>query len=328
MPGVVAIEGRDVTLSHVIPHSPLTLGTMNFGARTPAPEARRIVDRAIERGVTFFDTANMYGDGESERILGDALRGRRETVQLATKVGLLRRGGKPEGLSKGRVIAAIDESLARLKTDYVDLYYLHAPDPSTPILETLEGIALLLESKKIRAWGISNYAAWQIVEIDLHCAARGLARPAVSQVLYNLLVRQLDVEYFAFARQFPIHTTVYNPLAGGLLARSPSPGDSFPKGSRFETNPIYRKRYWSDPMFSRAEQYRELARGEGLDLLTLAYAWLVGRPGVDSILAGPGSLAHLDAAIDGCAATLSPAARVRIDEVHRGFLGTDASYAR
>jgi len=301
---------------------------MNFGARTPAAEARGIVDRAIERGVTLFDTANMYGDGESERILGAALKGRRDTVQVATKVGLLRQGGRVEGLAPARMIAALDESLGRLQTDVVDLYYLHAPDPKTPIEQTLDGIAQLLQSGKIRNWGVSNYAAWQLAEMFVACDARGLPRPSTAQMLYNVLVRQLDLEFFSFARARSLHVTVYNPLAGGLLARAPASGDGFPAGSRFESNTIYRKRYWTDALFSLAQKMREAAQAEGLSPVTLAYAWLAGRQGVDSVIAGPASIAHLDAAIDGCGTDLSPALRATVDEVHRAFAGTDASYAR
>jgi aryl-alcohol dehydrogenase-like predicted oxidoreductase len=306
----------------------LTVGTMNFGKRTSAPEARRIIDRALERGATFFDTANVYADGESERIVGQALQGRREGVRIATKVGLLRREGKSEGLSQARVVAAADESLERLKTDRIDLYYLHAPDPATPIAQSLEGISTLLQSGKILAWGVSNFAAWQIVELNLCADALGLPRPQASQVLYNLLVRQLDLEYFSFARRHPIHTTVYNPLAGGLLARAPALGAPVPRGSRFEANPMYRRRYWTDAMFELTERFRELANSCGLSLVALAYAWLAGRPGVDSILSGPGSVEHLDAALDACALELSPEVRTRIDDIHRAFVGTDACYAR
>ncbi len=301
---------------------------MNFGGRTPAAEARRIIDRAVERGLTFFDTANMYTDGESERIVGAALHSRRDAVQIATKVGLVRRDGKPEGLGKLTVLAAIDQSLKRLDTDFVDLYYLHAPDPQTPIGETLDAIAGLLEAKKIRAWGVSNYASWQIGDFNQACDARALARPVASQLLYNLLVRQLDVEYFAFARKHRIHTTVFNPLAGGMLARAPEKGAAIPRGSRFEVNPVYRKRYWNEAILEQVGQYREVAQGLGLELAALAYAWLAGRPGVDSILCGPGSLPHLDAAIDGCAVKLDLATRARLDELHRAYLGTDANYAR
>ncbi len=301
---------------------------MNFGSRTPAPEATRIVDRALERGATLFDTANMYGDGESERILGAALEGRRDQVRLATKVGLLRQAGKPEGLAPARILAAIDESLRRLRTDRVDLYYLHAPDPATPVEQTLEAISALLAAGKIRAWGVSNFAAWQIAQLNTACDQQGLQRPAVAQQLYNVLVRQLDLEFFAFTRSNPLHTTVYNPLAGGLLARAPATGAAIPAGSRFETNAIYRKRYWTDALFGLAQQLRALAASEGVELITASYAWLAGRPGVDSVLAGPASVAHLDAAIDGCAFELSAALRVKLDEAHRAFTGTDARYAR
>lgn len=301
---------------------------MNFGARTPAAEARRIVDRAIERGATFFDSANMYGDGESERILGAALKGRRDRVHIATKVGLLRRGGKPEGLAPGRMIAALEESLGRLQTDVVDLYYLHAPDPKTPIEQTLDGVAMLLESKKIRSWGVSNYAAWQLSEMGLACDARRLPRPSRAQMLYNVLVRQLDLEFFAFARARSLHVTVYNPLAGGLLARTPAAGDGYPAGSRFENNTLYRKRYWTDALFDLAQRLRETGLAEGVAPVTLAYAWLAGRPGVDSVIAGPASVAHLAEAIDGCGTDISPALRAKVDEVHRAFIGTDATYAR
>ncbi len=301
---------------------------MNFGTRTDERESRRIIERALERGATCFDTANMYGQGASETILGKALAGRRSQVQLATKVGLFKVNGQPEGLARQRVLQALEESLQRLQTDAVDLYYLHKPDPSTPITETLDAIAQLLAAGKIRSWGVSNFASWQIVEIDLLCDARGLPRPAVSQLLYNLLIRQLDVEYFAFARRFPIHTAVFNPLCGGMLARALAPGSAVPRGTRLESNPIYRRRYWNDSLLALAQGYAELAREEQLDLVTLAYAWLAARPGVDSIIAGPGTVAHLDAALDGCAATVSPSARERIDALYRDHLGTDATYAR
>jgi aryl-alcohol dehydrogenase-like predicted oxidoreductase len=314
---------RDVTSL-----SPLTLGTMNFGARTPAKEAQRIVERALELGVCFFDTANLYGDGESERLLGDALQGSRERVGIATKVGLLRKNGKREGLSARRIQEALEESLGRLRTGVVDLYYLHAPDNGTPLEDTLDGMQALLEGGKIRAWGISNFAAWQIALLNAACDARKMPRPKVSQVLYNLLVRQLDVEYFAFARAHGIHTTVYNPLAGGLLARSPSAFAKVPPGSRFETNKLYRRRYWTEALFDQTRRFGALAQEVGMDLVSFSYAWLSGAPGVDSILCGPGSVAHLEQAVDACKRTLTPETRARVDELHREYLGTDACYAR
>jgi aryl-alcohol dehydrogenase-like predicted oxidoreductase len=307
----------------------LAIGAMNFGKRTPEKEAKAIIARAIERGITFFDTANAYTDGESERIVGRAVKGMRDQVRIATKVGFGRTGAKPEGLSRTRVLAAIDESLTRLGTDFVDVYYLHVPDRDTPIAETLDAIAELIDKKKIRAWAVSNYASWQILEMMLLADARNMQRPAMSQQLYNVLIRQLDVEYFKFTDRFPIHTTIYNPLAGGLLSgkhRAESK-ETIP-GSRFENNKLYQGRYWSDAMFGRVEQLSSLAKEEGMSLIELSYAWLARRTGVDSIIVGPASIAHLDAAIDAGAKMLSDEARAKIDVMYRAWIGTDASYAR
>jgi aryl-alcohol dehydrogenase-like predicted oxidoreductase len=312
------------------PDVPVTiaLGAMNFGKRTPAAEAERIVSRALERGVTFFDTANAYADGESERILGRSLRGGRDRVVLATKVGAARVSGKPEGLSRAAILRAIDESLRRLGTDCVDVYYLHVPDHGVPLAESLSAVEELVRAGKVRALGVSNYAAWQILDM-MRLADEGASpRPAVSQVMYNLLIRQIEIEHVGFTRAHPIHTTVYNPLAGGLLSGRHARGASAEKGSRFDKNKLYLGRYWSERFFDLVEAYGAVAHDEGMSLVTLSYAWLAGREHVDSILVGPASVEHLDAALDACNEALSPSALERIDAIHRAYLGTDASYVR
>ncbi len=306
----------------------VAVGTMNFGTRTPATEAGRIVARALERGAVFFDTANLYGNGESERLLGQALRGRQDTVGVATKVGLGRLKGQAEGLSKAQVTRAVEESLKRLGRDSVDLLYLHAPDPATPPEETLEAVHGLLRSGKVRHWGVSNFAAWQVLELRGLSEARGMPPPAVSQVLYNLLVRQVEVEYLPFTRRYPVHTTVYNPLAGGLLSGRYTAGAPFPEGSRLQGNRLYQRRYGSERLLELAGHLRSTAEEAGLTLLELAYAWLAGRPGVDSVLAGPATVEHLDAALDACARVLPAEVEAKVDEVYRTWLGTDATYAR
>jgi aryl-alcohol dehydrogenase-like predicted oxidoreductase len=306
----------------------LQVGVMNFGKRTDRAESERIVERALERGLKFFDTANAYNAGESERILGRALGSRRGECRIASKVGLDRRDDRAEGLSSGAIASAIDATLSRLGTDYVDVYYLHAPDHDTPIEETLDAVHALLDAGKIRHFGVSNYSAWQIFEMNALCDARGMPRPAISQVLYNVLIRELEVEYFAFARRYPIHTAVYNPLAGGLLAGS-ARRDAGPRaGSRFDANKMYLGRYWTERMFERVDALRPIAEREGLTLVELGYAWIGGRPGVDSILVGPATTAQLDAAFDACRKTLSTEARAAIDELHRADLGTDTHYVR
>lgn len=304
------------------------LGAMNFGRRTPEPEAKVIIGRALELGVVHIDTANAYNDGQSERIVGEAIRGKRDRVVLATKCGFGRVGGKPEGLSRARLHGAIEESLRRLGTDYVDLYYLHVPDHGTPIEETLDGIAELLDKKQIRAWGVSNYAAWQILEMMHLADARKMPRPRIAQQLYNVLLRQLDVEYLPFARRFELHTVVYNPLAGGLLTGKHSRDGATQKGSRFDGNRLYQGRYFTDVMFDRVEALSELARAEGMSLLELSYAWLAGASGVDSILLGPASARQLEEGLAACRRGLTPEVRGLVDALHRMWLGTDTYYVR
>ena len=295
---------------------------MNFGRRTPEAEARRIIDRSLELGVTHFDTANLYAEGDSERIVGRALAGRRDRVALTTKVGAWKR----EGLSAARVVASLDESLGRLGTDFVDVYLLHLPDPATPLEQTLDGVATVLESKKARIWGVSNFAAWQIGELSQLCDARGLPRPTQSQVLYNLAVRQLELEYFAFTRRFAIETTIYNPLAGGLLAREPDATP--PKNARLESNALYRKRYGSEAMNGFARRCAAIAKAAGFSLLELSMAWVCQREGVNAVLLGPATRAHLEEGVAASAKTLAPDVLAALDAAHRDFTGTDASDAR
>jgi aryl-alcohol dehydrogenase-like predicted oxidoreductase len=306
----------------------VVLGAMNFGKRTPKDESVRIIHRALERGVRWIDTANAYNDGKSEVIVGAAIQDRRSSVRVATKVGFARTEGRPEGLGRERVARAIDESLERLGTDFVDLYFLHVPDHGTPPAETLGAIGQLLSSGKIHAFGVSNYASWQILELMMTCGVLGIPRPSASQVLYNLLIRQLDLEYRAFTRAHPIHTTVYNPLAGGLLAGTVARGKDPAPGSRFDKNRLYLGRYFSERFFDLTEAYAALAREAGLSLLELAYGFVAGADFVDSVIVGPATVGQLDQALDALDKPLAPDVRKKVDELARAFAGTETSYAR
>lgn len=301
-------------------HFPLALGAMNFGKRTPEAEAKRIVHHALDSGITHFDTANAYNDGESERILGRLLAGQRDRVEIATKVGFGRAFGKLEGLAPERIALSLDESLARLGTDRVDVYYLHVPDYGTPVEATLEAVKRVLDAGKARAWAVSNFASWQILEMIGIADRTGMPRPRMAQQMYNVLIRQLDIEYFKFTRRFPIHTTVYNPLAGGLLTGKP--------GKRFENNALYRRRYLTKTMTDATTKLASIAEEAGMSLVTLAYRWILGRNGVDSILVGPGSLEHLDAAIEACTTPLDESVREKVDATWLEMTGTEATYAR
>jgi aryl-alcohol dehydrogenase-like predicted oxidoreductase len=190
--------------------------------------------------------------------------------------------------------------------------------------ETLEALATLHSAGRIAEWGVSNFAAWQVLELRARAAAFGLCPPVASQLLYNPLVRQLDVEYFRFAAAYPIHTTVYNVLAAGLLAR---PGPPPPK-SRLATNTMYRRRYGSDALRGAAERFAAVAAEAGLRPLELAYAFVAGRPGVDSLLVGPATRAHLDEALAAGARSLDEAQVAAVERVYMDLVGTDARYAR
>lgn len=297
----------------------LALGTMNFGKRTPRADALRILDRALDAGIGLVDTANVYVDGESERIVGEATRGK--DVLVATKVGLWRN----EGLGRAAITQACTDSLRRLGRDHIDLYYLHAPDPKTPLEETLTTLAELRHAGRFVHWGVSNFASWQILELQALAPRFDLPPPAVAQQLYNVLIRQLDVEYFRFAAAHPIHTTVYNPLAGGLLAGALRSGD-VPRGSRFDRNPLYQRRYLRPAMFEAVATLQALAAREGRTLVELAYAYVLGHPGVDSVLLGPATIEHLEAALD--VAPIGDDLRAAITNVYLDLVGTDARYAR
>jgi aryl-alcohol dehydrogenase-like predicted oxidoreductase len=296
------------------------LGTMNFGKRTPEDESVRIMTRALERGIDWFDTANAYGD--SELIIGRFLHDHPKAARISTKCGIGPKQGVKEGLSAAVVRAALEASLQRLQVDHIEVYYLHAPDRDTPIQETIGVLEEARAAGKIGAWGVSNFASWRIAEINRVCGE--LPRPRVSQVIYNLLIRQLDLEYFDYAKQHAgLHTTVYNPLAGGLLA-----GKDSADSQRFASNSQYQKRYLTSRMRELSDAYAALAKDAGLDRVLMAYAWLANHPNVDSVLLGPATVAQLDVGIAGCDHPLDPELGKKIDELYRDFAGTDATYAR
>ena len=280
--------------------SRISLGSMTFGSQVDEGEATAIVDHCLQAGINFFDTANVYNKGESEKILGKALKGRRHQVVLATKAGL-KMGTEPDdaGLSRPAIRKAIDESLKRLGTDYVDLYYLHAPDWSTRIEETLETLNALTVEGKIRYPATSNYASWQVMQMLWHCENRSYAPPTVSQQMYNVLARGIEQEYMSFCSEYAIAVIAYNPLAGGLLAGKHSLEIPPPQGTRFDRNELYQKRYWHAPYFGAIARLKDIAQRAGLTMPSLAFRWLLGRP-VDSILLGVSSIVQLEQDISAC----------------------------
>jgi aryl-alcohol dehydrogenase-like predicted oxidoreductase len=273
------------------------LGTMTFGDTVTADVAAQMVDAALAAGITHIDTANGYAGGEAERILADVLRGRRDQVTVATKAGIPHPDADGKApLSPVGLRASVEGSLRRLDTERVDLFYLHQPDRATPLHETLSTVAQLVEEGKIGALGVSNYAAWQIAEINHLADQVGAPRPVVAQQVYNLLARRIEDEYAEFAAVTGLITMVYNPLGGGLLTGRHS-FDADPAEGRFGDSRLaamYKQRYWNTTVFDALSQLAVLADKAGLPMTELALRWLVSKPVAGPLLLGGSKVSHLE----------------------------------
>ena len=310
--------------------SRLSFGTMTFGAQTDEATARRLIDCCLDAGVNFLDTANVYNRGAAETILGKTLKGRRDKVILATKVRNKMGDARDEdGLSRAAMRKAIDASLQRLATDYVDLYYLHLPDYATPIEETLETMEELVQAGKVRFPAISNYAAWQVAEILCICEKRGYHPYFISQPMYNLIARGIEEEYLAFCRRFGVAVVPYNPLAGGLLTGKHSRQGGPTPGTRFDGNKMYQDRYWLDDDFAAVEDLRSIAQEAGKSLVQLALQWLLSQPVVDSIILGASRLEQLQENLKAAESpTLDKSVLERCDAVWKRLRGVSPKYNR
>jgi aryl-alcohol dehydrogenase-like predicted oxidoreductase len=318
-----AVFGTDMWISRVV------LGTMTFGSQVDETEARQMVHRSLAAGINMFDTANAYNAGESERMLGAALEGRRNEVLIATKV-FNPMGEAPEdkGLSEAAIHKAIDASLERLRTDYVDVYYFHQPDRATPIEESLAAMDALVEKGKVRHLGVSNYAAWQVGEINCLRAGQGYPPVLVSQQMYNLLARRIEEEYASYSEHANLFDIVYNPLAGGLLTGKHTVGSTPRQGTRFSQE-MYRRRYWDEAHFDAVERLRSVASDAGLSLVELSFRWLLSRPLVDAVLVGASSIDHLESNLAACdGSSLDQEVVRRCDEVWADLRGPAAAYNR
>ena len=317
------IQGTDIEIPVA------TVGTMMFGGRADEAESQRIVDVALEHGLNFFDTADMYTDGDSERLLGRAVKGLRDRVVIATKVGYGKNAdGEEEGTSRDAILRAVDLSLQRLGTDYIDIYYLHRPDYEAPVDETLRAMAEVIEAGKARHFAISNFGAWQSYELIGICEGMGWQRPIMAQMIYNVLVRQIEHEYIRFCQEHDVHLTVYNPLAGGLLTGKYASLHDESKGGRFVNNDAYRRRYWSRRMLDGMLGLKEIADGIDMSLTHLALNWVVQRPAVDSVLLGPSSAEQLLDCLAAGETAIPDDAMDGIEAFLAEFDGTDATYAR
>lgn len=310
--------------------SRLCLGTMTFGSQVSEADSCAMLSAALEAGVNFVDTANVYNGGLSEEIVGRCLRGRRDQVILASKgFGAMGSPVEYQGLSRSSLRRALEESLRRLQTDYLDLYYLHQPDYNTALEETLETLEELRSEGKIRHAGVSNFASWQIAQSFSLCEKNGWQVPAVSQPMYNLLARNIEQEFVAFAKEYRVSKVVYNPLAGGLLTGKQSLESGPAEGTRFDGNQRYLERYWHPGYFQAVESLKKLSAECGRPLLEIAFRWLLDQDHVDAVILGASKIEHLRANLAASAAApLSAEVREGCDRIWDELRGPTPAYNR
>jgi aryl-alcohol dehydrogenase-like predicted oxidoreductase len=285
------------------------LGCNNFGGRIDLEATRKVVDKAIETGITLFDTADAYGEpkGGSEECLGAILSTRRKQIVLASKCGLpMDESGTRQGASRRYITQAIEASLKRLRTDWIDLYQIHRPDPKTPIEETMRTLQDLIQQGKVRHIGCSNFSAAQLAEAQA-CAKQASLTPFVSaQDQYSLLVRDIEGELSPSIKKHGLGLLPYFPLASGLLTGKYKRGAPMPEGSRLAYSQRHINRFGHDANMQAVEQLEAFVTQRGHTLLELAFGWLLSKPFVASVIAGATKPEQIEA--NGAAAGWIPSA--------------------
>jgi len=294
----------------------MCLGTMMFGTQADIQSSRRIADMAFDNGVFFWDTADMYGKGASETVCGQLLMGRRENIVLATK-GWAKMADHPngQGLSARHLISACEASLKRLKTDWIDIYYLHLPDVNTPIDETLQAIEDLRRSGKIRYAACSNFRAWETMRL-IHAADRkGWPSVVGVQPLYNICNRDIEVEMLPMCREMGLGVCTYSPLARGVLTGKYS-GGVVPPGSRLaRKDRRFIEAEWRPESVGVAEALVPLSERLGCDLAALSTAWAMSNPLVHSVIIGPKTISQLQSALKAIDVDIDSAAESFVDSL-------------
>jgi len=294
--------------------SPYALGAMMFGAAIGNPDhddSIRIIHKALEAGINFIDTADRYSDGESEEIVGKALKGRRDDVVLATKVnGPMGDDPNQRGNSRRWIMTEVENSLRRLQTDYIDLYQIHRPDPDTDIDETLSALSDLIHSGKVRAIGSSAMPASDIVEAQWVAERRGLERFRTEQPTYSILSRGIETEVLPVAQRYGMGILVWSPLAKGMLT------GRIRKGQPTDLHRAAMLSSFSDERrLDAVEQIIPLAEKAGLPMTHLAMAFAIAHPGVTSAIIGPRTMEQLDDLLASAGVTLTDEILDRIDEI-------------
>ncbi len=317
--------------------SRLCLGTMTFGLQTEEDVSRRILDTAADAGVNFIDTANVYplGGGENiagrtEEIIGRWLKGKRDRFILATKaVGKMGPSAWDQGASRKHLLDAIDASLRRLGTDYVDLYQLHSDDANTPLDETLEALDVIVRSGKARYIGVSNFLAYRLARALGRADVLRVARFVSVQPRYNLLFRQIERELLPLSAEEQLAVMPYNPLAGGLLTGKHRV-DAAPTSGRFtetvgKAGAMYQERYWHQREFETIEKLKAIATPTGESLTRVSLAWVLANPLITSAIIGASRAEQLNDTLAASELVLDAQVKAQLDEVSQEYRWGDAA---
>jgi aryl-alcohol dehydrogenase-like predicted oxidoreductase len=295
--------------------SPLCLGTLNFGGATSETDSLRILHAALDAGINFIDTANMYNAGQSEVIVGKAIAGRRDQVFLATKVHFkMGDGPNDQGNSRLHILKACEDSLHRLNTDHIDLYQIHRPSPDIPVEETLGALTDLVRAGKVRYVGCSTHPAWRVMEALAASEQKGFARYVSEQPPYNLLDRRIENELVPLALRYNLALIPWAPLAQGVLAGRYSAGQPYPADARAGRQPgsVYAQRV-TPRGIETGERFAALARDHGKTPGQLALLWCKDQPGITAPIVGPRTLEQLQELLPVLDMTLSDDERAACD---------------
>ena len=297
--------------------SPICLGTMMFGGATDEVASRAIVDHAREAGINFIDTADAYSDGRSEEITGRAIAAQRHDWVLATKVANpMGAGPNRAGLSRKWLIQACDDSLRRLGTDFIDIYYLHKEDHATPLAETVRAIGDLVRQGKIRHFGVSNYRSWRVAEICRLCDELGIDRPVVSQPYYNAMNRMPEVEHLPACGYYGLGVASYSPLARGVLTGKYAPGEAPQQGTRAARgDKRILQTEWREESLVIAQTIKQHAEARGMTTIQFAVGWVLNNRFLTAAIAGPRTLEQWQAYLAALDITFTPEDEALIDRL-------------
>lgn len=313
--------------------SSICLGTMMFGGPTNESDSHKIINKALDQGINFIDTANIYNAGESEVVVGKAIAGRRDEIVLATKAGQ-KMGEGPNDIGSGRkhLMQALEASLKRLNTDFIDLFYIHVPEYDTPAEETMRTLDDMVKSGKVRYLASSNYRTWKLAEAQKQSTVNNLNRFVCVQPLYNIVNRDIEVDLLPYCENNGLGVVSYSPLARGILTGKYLPGKEAPEGSRASRKDArMQQAEWREESLEVAAQLKEYCDKKGISCSQFALAWTLANPILTSLIVGPRTMEQFDDNMESLKIIITPEDEAFVDSLvppgeHSGKGFPDSAY--